>query len=213
MRTTLPVLAPATAVRTLLADDRRESLIAWLGPYMGLEAGACSENTFRAKHRDLEGFLSYIACVTGSDHPDQGTRSLTVGYLKARDGEGKSPVTINRALATAAATTSGVTSSPRTKRRRRRSRGCSEKSSFGVGRQLLGWFFPHRQHVLRLHGAQHQGVAVEVRERKSCTAWWSPSGWSGTEFCGSGASSESGGNSSKRCCGEGGFRAIARDDC
>jgi integrase/recombinase XerD len=100
MSTNLPAQEPAIAVRAMLADERRDSLIAWLGLYMGLEAGACAENTFRAKQRDLEGFLSYFARATGSEHPDQWTRSLTAGYLKALDGEDKSPATINRALAT-----------------------------------------------------------------------------------------------------------------
>jgi integrase/recombinase XerD len=83
----------------LLPAARRESLEAWLALYMGLEAGACSDNTFRAKKRDLEGFLGYFARATGSDHPDQWTRSLTAGFLKALAGEGKKPTTVNRVLA------------------------------------------------------------------------------------------------------------------
>jgi integrase/recombinase XerD len=83
----------------LLPASRRDSLEAWLALYMGLEAGACSDNTFRAKKRDLEGFLGYFARATSCDHPDQWTRSLTAGYLKALTGQGKKPTTINRVLA------------------------------------------------------------------------------------------------------------------
>jgi site-specific recombinase XerD len=92
----IPTAAPAGP---LVPAGGRDSLEAWLGLYMGLEAGACSENTFRAKQRDLQGFLNYFAQATGSDHPDQWTRSLTAGYLKALAGAGKKPTTVNRVLA------------------------------------------------------------------------------------------------------------------
>ncbi len=93
------ILAPAPAGQ-LVPEGRRDSLATWLQLYMGLEAGACSENTFKAKRRDLEGFLSDFTRASGGDHPDQWTRSLTGGYLKALERQGKKPTTINRVLAT-----------------------------------------------------------------------------------------------------------------
>jgi integrase/recombinase XerD len=92
------IQAPAPA-NHLLSAGRRDSLEAWLALYMALEGGACSDNTFRAKKRDLAGFLGFFHQATGSDHPDQWTRSLTAGYLKALAGQGKKPTTVNRVLA------------------------------------------------------------------------------------------------------------------
>ncbi len=84
----------------LVSAGQRDSLTAWLQLYMALEAGACSENTFKAKRRDLEGFLGHFARASGCDHPDQWTRSLTAGYVKTLVRHGKKPATINRVLAT-----------------------------------------------------------------------------------------------------------------
>src|SRR5437879_3715939 len=96
-----PLLAiPAPSSISLLPSaTQRDSLESCLALYMGLEAGACSDNTFAAKKRDLEGFLGYFARATGCDHPDQWTRSLTAGYLKALASQGKKPTTVNRVLA------------------------------------------------------------------------------------------------------------------
>src|SRR5215831_1699460 len=88
------------AAAELLPRERHESLVAWLGLYMTVEGAATSTNTFRAKRRDLEGFLDYFRDTTRSDHPDQWTRSLTAGYLKHLAREGKKPTTLNRVLAT-----------------------------------------------------------------------------------------------------------------
>src|SRR5215469_16286631 len=85
----------------LLPANKQESLVAWKTLYIGLEAGASSENTFKAKRRDLETFLVYFRETTGSDHPDQWTRSLTSSFLKQLERTGKKkPTTINRLLAT-----------------------------------------------------------------------------------------------------------------
>jgi integrase/recombinase XerD len=84
----------------LVPADRRDSLIAWLGLYMTVEAAAASANTVRAKKRDLEDFLGFFAQAVKSDHPDQWTRSVTAAYLKGMDRDGKKPTTVNRALAT-----------------------------------------------------------------------------------------------------------------
>jgi integrase/recombinase XerD len=84
----------------LLPQENRESLAAWLGLYMTVEAAAGSANTFKAKKRDLEDFLGFFAGAVRSDHPDQWTRSLTAAYLKGLSRDGKKPTTVNRALAT-----------------------------------------------------------------------------------------------------------------
>lgn len=95
-----PKLIANAPAGQLVAPNRHENLTAWLEVYMALEAGACSENTFKAKRRDLEGFLGYFGAATGSDNPDQWTRSLTAGYLRTLERHGKKPTTINRVLAT-----------------------------------------------------------------------------------------------------------------
>lgn len=84
----------------LLPQEKRESLTAWLGLYMTVEAAAGSANTFMAKKRDLEDFLGFFAGAVRSDHPDQWTRSLTAAYVKGLSRDGKKPTTVNRALAT-----------------------------------------------------------------------------------------------------------------
>src|SRR5580704_12777426 len=97
---------PALIMATLAADGlmpvgRRDSLVAWLGLYLGLEAGAASENTFKAKKRDLETFLAFFHRATGSDHPDQWTRPVTAAFLKELgQGNARKPTTIIRILAT-----------------------------------------------------------------------------------------------------------------
>jgi integrase/recombinase XerD len=102
MNSALPVLIPAsTAGSQLLPADRRDSLVAWLSLYMGLEAGASAENTFKAKQADLEKFLGFFQNATGCDHPDQWTRSVTTAFLKQlQQGHGPKATTVNRILAT-----------------------------------------------------------------------------------------------------------------
>src|SRR5713226_7875314 len=91
----------AAGPASLLPSTKRDSLAAWLGLYMGLEAAAGAENTVKAKQRDLQTFLDYFTEATRSDDPDQWTRSLTGGFLKQLGKEKtKSPTTINRILAT-----------------------------------------------------------------------------------------------------------------
>ena len=92
---------PPLLVNAELPGQKQESLVDWMNLYIGLEAGASSDNTFKAKMRDLEGFLVYFRETTGSDHPDQWTRSLTSSFLKQLERTGKKkPTTINRLLAT-----------------------------------------------------------------------------------------------------------------
>jgi integrase/recombinase XerD len=74
---------------------------------MAIEAGEPESNTFKAKQSDLSRFIGYFRQVTGSDHPDQWTRSVSQGFMKQllrtkseRTRKKLAPTTINRALAT-----------------------------------------------------------------------------------------------------------------
>jgi integrase/recombinase XerD len=107
MKAGLPaIITVAPVTEGLLPGDRRESLVAWLGFYMGLEVAASSQNTIRAKKRDLETFLTFFHWATGTDHPDQWTRPVTAAFLKELgerkldDGNTRKPTTINRVMAT-----------------------------------------------------------------------------------------------------------------
>jgi integrase/recombinase XerD len=85
----------------LLPSDKRDSLVSWLSLYMGLEAAAGADNTFKAKQRDLETFLAFFHQATGCDHPDQWTRSVTAAFIKhLGQGNARKGTTINRILAT-----------------------------------------------------------------------------------------------------------------
>ena len=92
---------------TLIPTNKRNSLVAWFNLYMGIEAGDAESNTFKAKQGDLSRFIEYFRKVTGSDHPDQWTRSVSQGFMKhllktksERTGKKLAPTTVNRALAT-----------------------------------------------------------------------------------------------------------------
>ena len=92
---------------TLIPTENRNSLIAWFNLYMAIEAGTPDSNTFKAKQSDLSRFVAYFRRVTGSDHPDQWTRSASQGFLKEllrtkseRTGKKLAPTTVNRVLAT-----------------------------------------------------------------------------------------------------------------
>ena len=69
-------------VSALIPRNKRNSLLAWFGLYMGIEAGPPDGNTFRAKKRDLQEFIDYLRKAAGTDHPDRWTKSLTEGFLK-----------------------------------------------------------------------------------------------------------------------------------
>jgi site-specific recombinase XerD len=74
-----------------------------------IEGRAGSDNTFLAKKRDLEAFLSFLMTSAGTDHPDQWTRSLTRGFLKHLERKlERSPTTINRMLATLRHAAAGI---------------------------------------------------------------------------------------------------------
>ncbi len=89
------------AAVTLLPRQRKNSLVEWFNLYLGIEGRAGSDNTFKAKRRDLESFLAFLLKSAGTDHPDQWTRSVTRDFLKHLERkEDKSPSTINRVLST-----------------------------------------------------------------------------------------------------------------
>src|SRR5262249_34864419 len=80
------VRLPANAELSLPAA-KQQSLVKWMNLYLGLEASASSDNTFRAKKRDLESFLHFIRQATGSEDPDQWTRSLPSSFMRDLERE------------------------------------------------------------------------------------------------------------------------------
>jgi integrase/recombinase XerD len=92
---------PGTKAPSLISPARTNSLIAWFELYLATEAPPPDTNTFKAKRRDLEEWLSYFTLATGTDHPDQWTKSLTEGFLKHLLTNRKlAATTVNRVLAT-----------------------------------------------------------------------------------------------------------------
>ncbi|MHB9063330.1 MAG: tyrosine-type recombinase/integrase [Pirellulaceae bacterium] len=88
-------------VATLISKPRRDSLVAWFELYLGTEAGPPESNTFKAKKRDLQAFVDYLHTSSGTDHPDQWTKSLTESFLRYLENrEGLAATSINRVLAT-----------------------------------------------------------------------------------------------------------------
>jgi integrase/recombinase XerD len=85
----------------LIPRNKRNSLLAWFGLYLGVEAGPPDGNTFKAKKRDLQEFIDYLRKAAGTDHPVQWTKSLTEGFLKyLQNKRGLAATTVNRMLAT-----------------------------------------------------------------------------------------------------------------
>jgi integrase/recombinase XerD len=98
-----------TSATNLIPVHRRDTLVAWFELYMAIEAGPKDGNTFKAKKRDLQEFLDYLQTASGTDHPDQWTRSLTQGFLKHLHKDRKlAPTSINRVLATLKHTASWI---------------------------------------------------------------------------------------------------------
>ena len=102
------IIPMETTAASLLPIRQQESLHAWFQLYMGVEGRAGSENTTKAKTRDLQLFLSFLSTVAGVDHPDQWTRSVTRDFLKRLQKDGKGASTVNRALATLKHTASWI---------------------------------------------------------------------------------------------------------
>jgi integrase/recombinase XerD len=90
-----------TTAATLIPSGRRDSLVAWFELYLAIEGGPKDGNTFKAKKRDLQEFVTYLTTAAGTDHPDQWTRSITEGFIKFLLNKRKlAPSTVNRVLAT-----------------------------------------------------------------------------------------------------------------
>ena len=70
------------AAATLIPRTKQNSLVEWFNLYLGVEGRAGSDNTFKAKRRDLESFLGFLQKSAGTLHPDQWTRSVTSDFLK-----------------------------------------------------------------------------------------------------------------------------------
>ena len=81
----------ATAA-TLLPVKKRESLFAWFELYMGTQVGDPASNTFKAKKGDLQKFIEYLTKSSGTDHPDQWTKSVTDGFLRKLYVQVRQPV-------------------------------------------------------------------------------------------------------------------------
>jgi integrase/recombinase XerD len=76
-----------------------ETLAEWLELYMIVEGAAGSENTVEAKHRDLQAFLTFFESKTETPLPDQWTRAVSGQFVRYLIHEGRSPLTVNRMLA------------------------------------------------------------------------------------------------------------------
>lgn len=81
-------------------DLSPESLTGWLQLYMELEGSAGSPNTTEAKERDLAALLNFLRHRGVRDLPDLWTPVVTGAFLAHLRTQGKSPLTVNRVLAT-----------------------------------------------------------------------------------------------------------------
>ena len=85
----------------MLPRQRQDSLLAWFELYLGTQVGDPESNTFKAKKNDLQKFVEFISESSGTDHPDQWTKSITEGFLrKLYKKQDFAASTVNRALAT-----------------------------------------------------------------------------------------------------------------
>ena len=64
------------------AGKDANSLLVWRNLYEVLEGRARSDNTQKAKVRDLNLFLDYFQNKVGSDHVDDWTKPVTTGFLR-----------------------------------------------------------------------------------------------------------------------------------
>lgn len=90
-----------TTASTLIPKKKQESLFAWFELYLRIEAGDPESNTFKAKKRDLQKFVDFLQKSSGTDHPDQWTKSVTKSFLRHLYKKRElAASTVNRALAT-----------------------------------------------------------------------------------------------------------------
>lgn len=90
------------ATATIIPKTKQTSLIEWFNLNLGIESRAGSDdNTFKAKCRDLESFISFLLRAAGTEHPDQWTRSVTTDFIKHLERkEEESATSISRMLST-----------------------------------------------------------------------------------------------------------------
>jgi len=69
-------------LREWFAGKDPNSLLVWRDLYERLEGQARSDNTQKAKARDLALFLGYFRDKVGSDHVDDWTKPVTTGFLR-----------------------------------------------------------------------------------------------------------------------------------
>ncbi|GAB5403939.1 MAG: hypothetical protein Aurels2KO_21700 [Aureliella sp.] len=90
-----------TTAALMLPEKKQDSLVAWFELYLGTQVGDPESNTFKAKKNDLQKFVEFISLSSGTDHPDQWTKSITEGFLrKLYKKQDFAASTVNRALAT-----------------------------------------------------------------------------------------------------------------
>ena len=86
---------------TLLPRRKQDSLLTWFELYLGIEAGDPESNTFKAKKRDLQQFISYLMESSGTEHTDQWTKAATESFLHHIHKKRKlAAAAVNRVLAT-----------------------------------------------------------------------------------------------------------------
>jgi integrase/recombinase XerD len=79
---------------------KRESLLGWFELYLAI-GGAPDSNTFKAKKRGLQQFIDFLLESSGTDQPDQWTKSVTEGFVRQlHKKRGLAAASVNRALAT-----------------------------------------------------------------------------------------------------------------
>jgi integrase/recombinase XerD len=93
--------AHAGGTRVVEVERLTQGLSHWVQQYLAVEAASGAANTYRAKKRDLDGFLAFFQDRLRSDSPEDWTKSVTTAYLRSlENGEKKrKPATVNRKLA------------------------------------------------------------------------------------------------------------------
>src|SRR5437879_3046765 len=79
----LPVpVREGSLLQEMFRGENPHSLTSWLRVYEELEGKAKSDNTRKAKKKDLDLFLGYFAEHVGSDQVDDWTKPVTTGFLR-----------------------------------------------------------------------------------------------------------------------------------
>jgi integrase/recombinase XerD len=89
-----------TSTALIVSHPEGSSLRHWFEQYLVLEAASGAANTYLAKRRDLNLFLTYFREKLNSDAPDDWTKPVTVAFLRVLENTHKRKAsTVNRALA------------------------------------------------------------------------------------------------------------------